>query len=74
LGTQKKDSVNILCTSDGAYSTVNVLSSNKYIDLIDKVILLDPADYYLTFEDVDEPDFIWSGYEEFDPKGAISSV
>jgi len=60
LQSKNYSSINILCTSNGAYSTAKVLGSNMFNNVLLNVVFLDPADYYLSSESSDEPDFIMS--------------
>lgn len=39
--------IDIVCTSAGAYSTVHVITDSNHYDLINRVIFVDPADYYI---------------------------
>lgn len=66
-------SINIFATSMGAYSTIKLLSSNKYTNLIDKVIFFDPADYYLSAKFGDSGDVTWSGSQKYLPTKDVIS-
>jgi len=66
-------SINIFSTSMGAYATIKLLSSNKYANLIDKVIFFDPADYYLSAKFGDSSDVTWSGSQPYQPTKVVVS-
>lgn len=61
--------IDIMCTSAGAFSTVYALSKFPNISNIRIVIFVDPADYYLSMGDSQEPVFSWKGFEKYNPDG-----
>lgn len=68
-------SYDIFATSMGAYAAIKLLLTPAYSPLFSRVILLDPADYYLsdTFSDPNS-EITWSGYQAYAPaKPVISS-
>jgi len=66
-------SIDIFATSMGAYATIKLLASNQYSSLIRKVILFDPADYYVSAIFKDTEDVTWSGAEQYEPTQKVIS-
>lgn len=66
-------SIDIFETSKGAYATIKLLSSNKYSNLINKVILFDPADYYMSAKFGESKDSTWSGSAIYNPTSPVVS-
>ncbi|MBP9670257.1 hypothetical protein KBD75_02555 [Candidatus Woesebacteria bacterium] len=66
--------IDVFCTSMGAYATIRLLNNKKYQNLINQVIMFDPADYYLSAKFANSDDVTWSGPQEYNPiKPVISS-
>lgn len=66
--------IDVFCTSMGAYATIRLLNNKKYQNLINQVIMFDPADYYLSAKFANSDDVTWSGPQEYSPiKPVISS-
>ncbi len=72
--TNQFESVDVFCTSMGAYASVKILVDMESDGLINKVIFFDPADYYLSsrFSTLEGED-TWSGYMDYDPKEEVVS-
>lgn len=63
----------LVCTSMGSISMTAVMVDKKYDKYIKNGIYLDPADYYLKFDILTEPD-TWSGYVKYEPKEPTVSI
>jgi len=63
----------LIATSAGAYSTCEILGSNEFNKLIKKVILIDPADYYVEEAKKLKIYNTWSGSDEFKPTNRLVS-
>lgn len=61
--------IDIWCTSRGAYPTVKLLGNKDLAKYVRKVILYDPADYYLGETDLHS----WSGYMDYSPVRRVVS-
>ena len=61
--------INIWCTSRGAYPTVKLLQNEKYAKYVRRVIMYDPADYYLSETDL----YSWSGSLDYNPSRSVVS-
>jgi hypothetical protein len=76
--THKKSFKKVLLwsTSMGVFSTIKLLNNSHFSKKINKVILFDPADYYLNDSSVNsEQDITWSGSRIYDPnKPTIRSL
>lgn len=63
LDSQQYQFIDIWTTSRGAYSTTRLLSHPIYSASIRRVIMYDPADYYIDNSDIHS----WAGYKEYLP-------
>lgn len=61
--------IDIWCTSRGAYPTVKLLQNEKYAKYLRRVIMYDPADYYLSETDLHS----WSGSMDYNPSRRVVS-
>lgn len=61
--------IDLFCTSQGAYSTIRFLSSNKYSNYLNTVIMYDPADYYV----MESEPHSWSGSQPYLPSREVIS-
>ncbi len=63
------ETTTILGTSMGAFSLVCVLANNRYV-AFERVIFLDPADYYLDGlrSSEDDASYTWSGSAQYQPE------
>lgn len=61
--------LSLFCTSMGSYATVKLLAKGNFNNKIKKVIMYDPADYYLN----SKQDHTWSGSKTYQPNGKVIS-
>lgn len=62
-------SISIWCTSQGAYATTKLLVQNNFVAYISKVVMYDPADYYLSSRGIGS----WTGFETYLPTARVVS-
>jgi hypothetical protein len=66
LLTRGYQNIKLVSTSMGSIAMTAVLVDKKYKEFISSGIYLDPADYYLKFDVLEEPE-TWSGYKKYEP-------
>lgn len=63
------NSIDIFCTSMGAFSTIRLISTGMAPNIIRRVIMFDPADYYKNTK----ADHTWSGRDSYSPAQELIS-
>ncbi len=69
IAENKDGELSLIATSAGAFSSVYAVCNKAFKDNIKKLVLLDPADYYLADADKTEV-HSWSGADDYQPEQA----